>query len=179
MQVIIVTGLKHMGKTTLVKRFVESTSGIGWHISGILARGLWKNGLREGFDLVDLSDGSSCPLARRMDRPDPDRRIIFDFFEKGLAAGARALSAERCRDADIIIVDEVGKLESVGQGWAPHLRALLALQRPVYIWVVRKDFLEKIRQAFDLQNSMILSIDECDSLEKLQVAVRGSLEHNR
>jgi hypothetical protein len=61
--VILVTGGKHRGKTTLGADFIAAVSGKELRIAGILARGLWKDNLRSGFDLVNLSDGSTCPLA--------------------------------------------------------------------------------------------------------------------
>ena len=175
MKVIMVTGFKHTGKTTLVERFITSMDGKGVRISGILARGSWKNDLRDGFDLVDLSDGSSVPLARRLKHPDSNSRVIFEFFEAGMEAGARALAPDRNRESDIVIVDEVGKLEAVGEGWAFHIRELLELRRPIYIWVVRTDFLGKIRKAFDLRSSTVVSIEESDALEHLQVVVGEAL----
>jgi len=175
MKVIMVTGFKHTGKTTLVERFITTMAGKGVRISGILARGSWKNGLRDGFYLVDLSDGSSVPLAQRLKHPDPNSRVIFEFFEAGMAAGARALAPDRNRASDIVIVDEVGKLEAVGEGWAFRIRELLELRRPIYIWVVRTDFLGKIRKSFDLQSPTVVSIEESDALKHLQVVVGEAL----
>lgn len=174
---ILVTGDKHMGKTSLVTRFVETMAGNDLRIRGILARGLWKNNLREGFDLVDLSNGTTTPLARRMAEPDPVRNTVFNFFDAGMTFGAQALSLTRCRDADIVVVDEVGKLEARGDGWAKQIDQLRPLKKPLFIWVVRMDSLEKICKRFGLDNPPVVTLNEPDPLDRLQTLARAALEH--
>lgn len=174
-ELIILTGPKHAGKTTLLDRFVHSAILKGMHVSGILAKGLWKNGLRDGFDLVDLFDGTTVPLARRLKRTDPERKTVFEFDERGEAAGATALSEERCLDADIVIVDEVGKLEVSGMGWAPFLRPFLGPGRPLCIWAVRKDLLLAVLKTWELQNAIIIDLEEEDPLGRLQQIVWDTL----
>ena len=68
-KMIFITGDLHIGKTTLVTRFVKNQSIGELRIAGILAKGLWKDGLRQGFDLLDLSTGQITPLARRREAP--------------------------------------------------------------------------------------------------------------
>ncbi len=167
MHVIMVTGFKHTGKTTLIERFIAAMAERGVKISGILARGAWKDGLRDGFDLVDLSDCSSVPLAKRMKHPDPNSRVIFEFFEAGLEAGARALSPERNRQSDIVIVDEVGKLEAVGEGWAPLIGPLIALRRPLYVFAVRTDCMKRISETLGLKSPEVVYVEEPDPLGRL------------
>ncbi|MFZ7112346.1 MAG: ATP-binding cassette domain-containing protein [Desulfatiglandales bacterium] len=167
-RIVIVSGAKHSGKSTLVGHFVESAVGHGYRVSGILAKGYWKDGLREGFDIVDLSDGSSVPLARRRRYEDPHEVTVFDFNREGIEAGVRALSPERCKRADIVILDEVGKLEALGRGWAPRIGPLLALDRPLYIWVVRSELLEKIQEIWNLQEPLVIRLDERDPLGRLE-----------
>ena len=127
--VILVTGSKHCGKTTLVADFIASVSGQGLRIAGILARGFWKDNLRAGFDLVNLSDGSMHALARRRSHPDPNHHLMFDFLDAGIRAGRQALAPRVCRRADIVVVDEVGKLEARGDGWARNIEVLLSIEK--------------------------------------------------
>ena len=49
-----------------------------------------------------------------------------------MQAGRLALSARRCGHADLVIVDEVGKLEARHEGWAPQLKELLELDIPLH-----------------------------------------------
>jgi nucleoside-triphosphatase THEP1 len=62
---IIITGKRHSGKTTLALALVRALERSGRSVAGILAPGYWKDGLRDGFDLVNLATGRVVPLARR------------------------------------------------------------------------------------------------------------------
>jgi nucleoside-triphosphatase THEP1 len=173
--VILVTGGKHCGKTTLVADFISSLSGRGLRIAGILARGLWRDNLRAGFDLVDLSDGSIRPLARRRDHPDPHHHLMFDFLEAGMRAGAQALDPGRCRQADMVVVDEVGKLEARGDGWATHIKALQAIGPPLFILIVRLDCMQRIRDRFGFHDVPVIDALQPHAIDRLRAAAERVL----
>lgn len=173
--VVLVSGLKQSGKSTVIEGFLKSIEKRGIRVAGILAKGLWKEGLREGFDLVDLSDGSIVPLARRIPKEDPNRTVNFDFLSEGIQAGWQALSPERCKDADVVILDEMGKLEAMGKGWARAVEPLLALGRPLYIWAVRKDVQGEIEKRWNLRYPTIIDVDGPDPLKRLQAICEETL----
>lgn len=173
--VILVSGGKHCGKTTLVADFIASVSGQGLRIAGILARGLWRDNLRSGFDLVNLSDGSACPLARRRDHPDPHHHLMFDFLEAGVRAGAQALDPRLCGRADMVVVDEVGKLEARGDGWAPHIKALLAIGPPLFILIVRLDCMQRIRDRFGFHDAPVIDALQPYAIDHLRDAAERVL----
>jgi nucleoside-triphosphatase THEP1 len=175
LRVILVSGPGHSGKTTLVKNVIASLAGRGLRIAGILAKGLWENGLRSGFDLVDLSNGRRTPLAPRRPHPHPEHRMMFDFFDSGFQAGAEALSFRKCRQTDIVVVDEVGRLEAGGRGWAPCLEALLTLNGPLLILVARLDCLARIRERFGLHDTPAIDVRDTLAGDRLCAAVEGRL----
>lgn len=168
--VILVSGDKHCGKTTLVEKYLASAAGQGLRIAGILARGLWKDNCRAGFDLVNLSDGNTTPLARRRPHPDPQHHLIFDFLDTGMRAGARALAPRQCRQADIVVVDEVGRLEARGEGWASHIKALLPLDKPLFIMIVRWDCMQRICDLFGFHGAPVIDARKPHAFDHLRAA---------
>ena len=124
-------------------RYIERCREHGVGVAGILAEGLWQNDLRSGFTLIDLSSGKRVPLAVRC-APHGQARIGFDFFPEGIEAGKAALDKARSGEADLIVVDEVGKLEVRGQGWAPYLPGLLGLPGKTHVWAVRKSLVDAV-----------------------------------
>jgi nucleoside-triphosphatase THEP1 len=170
-RVILVSGPKHSGKTTLVETGIASLAGRGLRIAGILAKGLWKDGLRAGFDLVNLSNGRCTPLARRRDHPHPEHRMMFDFFDAGFRAGVEAMSLDACRQADIVVVDELGRLEAGGRGWTPCVNALLALEGPLLVLVVRLDRLPQIRDRFGLHDASAIDVRDPAAADRLRAAL--------
>jgi len=156
-RVILVSGDKHCGQTTLVETLISSLTGRKLRIAGILAKGLWNDNLRAGFDVVNLADGCSTPLARRRICPHPRHRMMFDFLATGMQAGLEALAPASCRQADVIVVDELGRLEAGGDGWAPCIEPLLALDTPrLFILIVRADCLPQICARFGLLNAPVI-----------------------
>ncbi|MDD2220044.1 MAG: nucleoside-triphosphatase [Desulfoplanes sp.] len=168
-RIIIVTGEPQEGKSTLLARCLAEVHNL--HVGGFLAKGLWKNNLRDGFDLSDLAAGTSTVLARRNPLAQPGE-IPFTFFKKGMEAGMRALESERCAHADLVCVDEVGKLEMNDRGWAPQLAPLLKLNHPMHLWVVRKHFVEPVCQKWNLISPSIVSVNKSDALATLLRIVR-------
>jgi nucleoside-triphosphatase THEP1 len=167
-RVIIITGETRSGKTTLAEALVNWMSGRGLKTAGILARGHWRNDQRSGFDLVDLGDGRVTPLATRNPKPAKDAVTGFSFSPQGLSAGKEALSLECCRDADWIVVDEIGRLELAGSGWEPQLAPLLAGTAAGHIWVVRESLVDPVCRLWNITPAAIVSTGNPEALSLLK-----------
>lgn len=177
--VVILSGPGQSGKTTLLAALVSRLAREGLKVAGILAEGLWENGIRSGFNLMNLSDNSSTPLCRRMAGNGPRNGMPFDFYQAGLTAGIKALSPEICEGADVVVVDEVGFLELDGKGWSPAMNALLELDGAVQVWVVRNKLLDRVRAAWGLAAAPVVSVDEPDALNRLKIACMSALRQRR
>ncbi|MFH1154574.1 MAG: nucleoside-triphosphatase [Pseudomonadota bacterium] len=165
MKRIIITGNIHSGKTTLAETLVTALTRSGIRAAGILARGLWKNNLREGFDLVNLTSGTVTPLARRSEGTETGTPYLF--FQAGIDEGFRALSMDLCRTAGIILIDEIGPLELRGLGWAPCLTPLLTLKDTLHIWVVRDRLLDQVMKTWPVDINHRVLAHEPNALETL------------
>ncbi len=165
---VIITGGVQSGKSTLAADLVLFLKDRGVPIAGILATGLWKDNQRHGFDLTDLKTGITTPLARRVNRQENTAITPFEFFDQGMAAGERALGAEGCAHARMIMVDEVGKLELMDRGWAPFLPSLVLISRAVHVWVVRENLVEAVCRRWHLDRVEIVHVSDTAALERLK-----------
>jgi nucleoside-triphosphatase THEP1 len=163
---IIVTGPLHSGKTSLLMQFDRKLRDMGWQTAGILAIGLWRNNQRSGFELIDLQTGTKHPLAIRRQFPD-ERQVFFDFHEKGMAAGRTALSPERCKGADVVIIDEIGKLEVAGDGWASCIEPLNRLSLTAQIWAVRNSLVDTVIARWKVTPLVVIDCTEPNALNQL------------
>ena len=154
-KVFVIKGGHGCGKSEFVLELARLLRAAGIKPGGICAAGLWEDGLRSGFDLVDLSCGARAPLCRR-GAPGAVRAGEFGFFPQGLAAGEAALSRKGLSGAAVVFVDEVGFLELEGGGWAPALERLLTGRRPVVL-VVRDHLVEKVRGRWELERCTLWS----------------------
>ena len=148
------TGGHGSGKSKLIMELAGLLRAAGKKPGGICAAGLWENGIRSGFDLVNLADGTSRPLCRR-EPGGTVRTGEFRFFGEGLAAGHAALSAEALARADAVFIDEAGFLELDGGGWAAPLEDLLKKEGPPLVIVVRDYLLEKARKRWNLGDAAV------------------------
>ncbi|MFA6433846.1 MAG: nucleoside-triphosphatase [Elusimicrobiales bacterium] len=153
--VFIITGAHGAGKSGLVLELALALRAAGKKPGGICAAGLWTDGLRTGFDLIDLASDARVPLCRRGLAGAAATAGEFGFYPEGLAAGASALSPEKLSEADAVFVDEIGFLELAGGGWAAPLeRCLKDLRRPLVL-VSRDYLLDKVRARWGLDNAVI------------------------
>lgn len=174
-QRIIITGPVHSGKSSLAWALVKSVRQASIPMAGFIAKGLWENNRRCGFDLFDLRTQQLTPLAKRnRDKNSPtsdtsgmSNTIPYTFFKEGIKAGQQALEPENCRQANIIVVDEMGKMELQGKGWAPCIPPLLELEQCIHIWIVRETLVNSICCLWPFKTNKIISVDDPEALTKL------------
>ncbi|MBN1882732.1 MAG: NTPase [Deltaproteobacteria bacterium] len=111
---IFITGLPGVGKTTLIRSITDVLTG---KKTGFFTREDRSGGRRIGFTIVTL-DGNETPLARKS--PAGAHRMgAYQVFVDNLEKLAiPAIKAE----ADIIVIDEIGKMECMSE---PFKRAVL------------------------------------------------------
>ncbi len=159
-RVFIITGGHGSGKSEFVSELAEGLRRAGKKPGGILAPGLWADGQRAGFDLVDLCSGARVPLCRRGAAGDGVRAGEFGFYDAGIASGKAALSPEALAAADAVFIDEVGFLELEGGGWAPALDRLAKDGNVPLVLVVRDYLLNKVRARWALDRAVIWKAGE-------------------
>lgn len=157
--VFIITGRHGSGKSELVMELTARLRTSGKKPAGICAVGLWENGKRAGFDLVDLSGGQRTPLCRRGGAAGAETAGEFQFRREGLAAGHAALSEGALSGADLVFMDEIGFLELDGKGWARRLEELASGGLPLVL-VVRDYLLDQVRERWVLRGPRIWKTGE-------------------
>ena len=73
----------------------------------------------------------------------------------------------QCGRAGLIMVDEIGKLEARGLGWAPDLAPLLGLSGALHLWIVREHLVEKICRIWHVNQTRVIHVTAADALERL------------
>ena len=152
--VFIITGGHGSGKSELVMELARLLRASGKKPGGICAAGLWENGVRSGFDLVNLISGERTPLCRRGEQGNGLRTGEFGFYSEGLAAGEAALSAKALSGSSVVFIDEIGFLELEGKGWASRMDELTA-GRTTLVIAVRDYLLDRVRERWKLRRSAV------------------------
>jgi nucleoside-triphosphatase THEP1 len=114
-----VVGDQGAGKTTAVIGLCDSLIASGHDVAGVLQPARHVDGKRVGYDLLDPHDGARFDLATRKTSFGPGE-LCYAFDDAGWGWGSTRIARAR-RDADVLVVDEMGKLEARGQGHVPAL----------------------------------------------------------
>lgn len=141
-EIIIITGKVNSGKSTMLEKLVKKEKAKGASPTGIIARGVFKEDTKIGFDVIDLSSRISMPLAR-----------VNEPFENGLAIGKYYFSSDAFKFAQdallnfrphgVVFLDEAGPLELEGRGYADCLRTLIDSDISQLYVSVRSECLEE------------------------------------
>lgn len=129
---ILLTGPPRCGKTTIVQQVVGRWPG---RAAGFYTREVRQQGVRVGFEIVTL-DGQAAMLSH-VDFPGPYRvgkyRVNLENLHR---VGLPALEAGP--GVDLVVVDEVGKMECLSDQFIEAMERLWAQPVPLLITVAEK-----------------------------------------
>ena len=127
---IFLTGRPGVGKTTVVLRAVELLRSRGLKVGGMISRELREGGARVGFEIVDILTGRRGILAhvRLSGGPRVGKYTVNlkDLDEVGVAAILNAV-----KECDVIVIDEVGKMELFSPRFVEAVERALRSGKPV------------------------------------------------
>ncbi len=137
---IAITGRPGVGKTTLVKRCADLLKEMGVRVAGFYTEEIRsKNGVREGFVVVDVLYQYTFELAKSMESfrygqalgqalPRVGRYAVFvREFENYLEVLEREM-----QNADVTVIDEVGPMELLSHRFIQVMEKIIAKPR----WIV-------------------------------------------
>jgi nucleoside-triphosphatase len=109
-RVLILTGSPGTGKTTVLEKTVSALKGLGINVGGMISRDVRENGIRVGFQILDVASGKRGWLARANLKTGPQvgnyRVDLGDLDGIGAQAICYALD-----NSDVVVVDEIGPME--------------------------------------------------------------------
>jgi nucleoside-triphosphatase THEP1 len=163
MQVIIITGAVDSGKTSYCQR--ELVAGGNRRCRGLLLKKVMPAGNSIGYDAHDIGSGRSIAFTRRLgEEPagwrQAERVGCFSVSAPGKEAANRWLEEALAAKPRVLIIDEVGPLETGGGGLAASVRRCLEAAPPglqLYL-VVRRHWVDEVRDCFGLQRARLLPL---------------------
>lgn len=143
---ILITGRPGVGKTTLIKKLSRLLQNAG----GFYTEEIRESGKRIGFKIVTL-DGEEGILART-DLPFPYRVGKYYVNLKDLEEiGVRSLEGA-LREKNLIIVDEIGKMELLSSKFREVVEKIFDSEKDVVATIKKSSdpFVEKIKNRNDV-----------------------------
>ncbi len=157
--VFIVSGKVAEGKTTFIKELVSHLASNQLQMAGIYSQRMMNEGETIGYDVVNVRSGISFPFLRIGERAESQKIGKFHILNDGYLKGLEILEAEMVNHIDLIVMDEIGKLELKQAGWSMPFTQWQSLEVPLLI-AVRSDFVEEIISHWNITNYMVFEVSE-------------------
>jgi nucleoside-triphosphatase THEP1 len=171
-KIFIVSGPRGKGKTTFLREVADLLRKKNLSVSGIIAEALTDGRESGGYDIVNLETGERLAFLRNEDKYGNDRIGRFYICPEGLEGGKSVFTALLSAETDIVVIDEVGRLELRGQGWHDPVTDLLGKTGHNIIMTVRREFVEKIRDKWNLENVIVFDVRKSDPRKAVVTIVR-------
>jgi nucleoside-triphosphatase len=142
---LLLTGSPRCGKTTIIQKVVARFPG---KAAGFYTREVRQQGVRVGFEIVTLN-GQSATLSH-VNFPGPYRVGKYGVNLENLhRVGLPALEVKA--GIDLVVVDEVGKMECLSPRFIEALERLWAQPVPLLITVAEKGrgYIQRIKERAD------------------------------
>ncbi len=150
-----ITGMPSVGKTTTLLKIIEKIEKSGYKIQGMITEPILENKKRVGFYVKNWITGEKDVFAH----------IDFDYKDKvgkygvdlnileniGVPAIEEATNSE---NIDIIIIDEIGKMEMLSEKFCDTVIEALDSDKPIMITLHKKSrtpLLQDIRRRDDIR----------------------------
>lgn len=147
---LLLTGRPGIGKTTALERVADQLRKDGTAIAGFVTReSRDEDGARVGFRLVPF-DGDEATLAH-VDHPPPT--ISKYGVDLQVLESVVADTLDPDLEADVFLVDEIGKMECMSDKFIDAVRTLLDDDRPVVATVGTADwgFMGEVEEREDVE----------------------------
>ena len=145
--VIAVVGPMGSGKTTTISAMAERFRDAGWNVQGITQPAIRGKQQNTGYSLKNLCTGELRDFALRRNSGDT-AETAFAFDPTGWT-WAEAVIRQARNEADILVVDEIGKLEAFGFGHATALSEPLEKEAcGIWLLAVRESVSKTVEKRF-------------------------------
>jgi nucleoside-triphosphatase THEP1 len=148
--VIIVSGDIAEGKTSLLVNLAQSLKKRSVAVGGLLSSRIIENEETVGYKLVSVETGEEHNYLRLKKVKESEGIGRFNINHSAIDWGRQLLSSNNTLDKDVVIIDEVGKLELEKNGWRNSLEKLLTIHGLNIVISVRKRYVQAIVEDFNL-----------------------------
>lgn len=159
-QMVIVSGWRGSGKTSLCREMIAAARKAGWQAAGVLSPAEFQKGEKSAILIEDVRTGQRrqmawWPQSLQGQRPeevcteenpyDPAWKPHWIFDKDQMAWGEEILAA--ISTCDLLVIDELGPFElAQGEGWVSGLRLLDEGAYRLALVVIRPELIDQARQ---------------------------------
>jgi nucleoside-triphosphatase THEP1 len=154
---ILIVGERGEGKTTFVQNLVKVFVEKKIDFIGFYALGQGEMDLRTGYELVLLPEKKTMQLSTRIAECGTPQKS-FEFNADAIHEGENKLL--NATQGQVIIVDEIGRMELEGEVWANAFSTVIERGKNPVIVTVRKVNVEGVVQKWSIKNAIVVNIND-------------------
>lgn len=154
---IVLTGPKCAGKSTVLTRVAAYMKEKGLGVDGVISPRIWKNGVRYGYNVINVATGAVNLLAAESDALEGEliKFCSFSFSKSAFDSGNSGIIGGL--QSDLLIVDEIGNMELGGEGWGSSMPRVAERKKPTLL-SVRQDVVDKIHDKWGITPHAIVDV---------------------
>ena len=148
-----ITGLPGAGKTQALLKVIEMLEADGLKVGGMITEPIIKRGRREGFNVMDWASKEKRVFASK----EIQSKVMVGRYGVDVSAldevGVKALTFATA-NCDVIVIDEVGKMEVESDGFVAAVKEALDAEKPLLLTLHKKSrnpHLQDIRRRDDIR----------------------------
>lgn len=161
--VFILSGAIASSKTRTLGELIELLKGSAVKIGGFYSPRIMEHDITTGYDIISISSGKSAALLRLAEGDSNLKIGKYRLIPDGFSLGRELLKPENNNSNQLVVIDEIGKLELQGKGWAKSLEALLHSRKNHLLIAVRTDFVDAVIEKWHIKNYRVFDVDNLDS----------------
>jgi nucleoside-triphosphatase len=171
---ILITGAPGIGKTTLIRKFVEELND--FQPVGFFTTEIRERGTRKGFELISLSGNKG--VLSHINIKSPHRVGKYNVDLKGFEVFLDSLPLRK-NSVNLIIIDEIGKMECFSNYFINVIREILESTKVFLATVSLKGsgLIAEIKKRNDIELFMLRNDNRkyltSDVLEKIHVLLHN------
>ena len=173
--IIIITGDKREGKTQTAKALNKLLQSRGITVSGVLSEKITRNGETTGYELIHISTGQRIPFLKKNEAFLDNKIGRFEINMETMMQGQQILNPSILSIYDVVIIDEVGKLEMQGKGWSRAIIGIMEAGTLPLVITVRAGFVNEVIEAFGIDKPLIYSLSNGNSQQVAKKIVEQCL----
>lgn len=172
-----ITGLPGAGKTHALLKVIEMLEADEMKVGGMITEPIIDDNRRLGFYVMDWQTKKKAILAST----DIHSKFMVGKFGVDLDAlekvGVGALT-KACESADVVVIDEVGKMEVESDKFVSAVKAALDIDKPILLTLHKKSrnpLLQDIRRRDDIRILEVTPINRNLLPYKIMKLMKGEL----
>ncbi len=134
-------------------------------LEGFLSEAVWKKEETVGYDLFDLKRERSIPFIRKTGEKEWQKVGSYFFIPQALAEAEKIIL--QGKEADVLVVDEVGPLELSGKGFWPALKQVVFQPLTSFLFVMRTNIVGGFLEILGRGEVKIFNIKSKEAFHRL------------